>query len=158
MTGYGGGVVTDVDYAPMAIGQLTLGSTLTNMVASYQPFGNLGSSYSPTFYVQVLDSDDNIVLSHKYYEKRSLDQETAYVMNRLMKQVIDHPNGTGKAAKLSNTELVGKTGTSESWKDIWFIGCTPEYVSGIWYGYDTPDNTRNTYYSSSIIWKNVFGK
>lgn len=157
MTGYGGGVVTDVDLAPMAIGQLTLGATLTNMVASYQAFGNLGACYDPTFYTKVVDNEGNIVLQHKYYESRALDEESAWVMNRLMKQVIEHPNGTGKAARLENTELIGKTGTSEDWKDIWFIGCTPDYVSGVWYGYDTPANTRNTYYSSAVIWKNVFG-
>ena len=48
-------------------------------------------------------------------------------------------NGTGKRAKFSDWEIAGKTGTSQSARDAWFIGFSKYYVAGVWMGYD--DNT-----------------
>jgi penicillin-binding protein 1A len=149
---------SDADLAPLSVGALTNGLTLKELVAAYQVFGNGGKYYSPTSYTQVLDSDGKVVLQHKYTPIQSISKETAYVMNKLLQTVIEGPNGTGRAAKLTNTTLVGKTGTSQDWKDLSFVGCTPDYVSGVWYGYDIPKEIpTGTYYSSSIVWKNVFG-
>ncbi len=148
----------DADYAPLTVGALTNGIYLKELVAAYQPFGNLGKYYAPTTYTQVLDSNGKIVLQHKYNPIQSISKESAYVMNKLMQQVIEGPNGTGKAARLANTPLIGKTGTSQNWHDLAFVGCTPDYVSGIWYGYDTPKLIETgTYFSSAQVWKNVFG-
>ena len=59
---------------------------------------------------------------------------------------------------LSNTDLVGKTGTSSDWFDLSFVGCTPDYVSGIWIGYENPATIpTNEYQNIGAIWKNVFG-
>lgn len=151
-------VADDADLAPLSVGALTKGLTLKELVAAYQVFGNGGKYYTPTSYTQVLDSNGKVILQHKYTPIQSISKESAYVMNKLMQTVIEGPNGTGKAAKLANTPLVGKTGTSQEWKDLSFVGCTPEYVSGIWYGYDIPKEIpTGTYYSSSAVWKNVFG-
>jgi penicillin-binding protein 1A len=148
----------DADIAPMAVGALTNGITLKELVAAYQPFGNAGEYYTPTTYTRVLDSEGRAVLQHRYVKYQAVERETAYIMNKLLGQVIEGPNGTGRAAKLTNTPLIGKTGTTQDWHDLAFIGCTPEYVSGIWYGYDIPKEVATgTYYSSSQVWKNVFG-
>ncbi len=149
---------SDADLAPLSVGALTNGLTLEELVAAYQVFGNGGKYYAPTSYTQVLDSEGKAVLQHKYTPIQSISKESAYVMNKLMQTVIEGPNGTGRAARLANTPLVGKTGTSQEWHDLSFVGCTPDYVSGIWYGYDIPKEIpTGTYYSSPIVWKNVFG-
>jgi penicillin-binding protein 1A len=148
----------DADLSPMSVGALTNGITLKELVAAYQPFGNGGEYFEPTTYTKVLDSEGRIILQHKYVKFQSLSRETAYIMNKLLQQVIEGPNGTGRAARLTNTPLIGKTGTTQDWHDLAFIGCTPDYVSGIWYGYDIPKEvTTGTYYSSAQVWKNVFG-
>jgi penicillin-binding protein 1A len=148
----------DADLSPMSVGALTNGITLKELVAAYQPFGNGGEYFEPTTYTKVLDSEGRIILQHKYVKFQSLSRETAYIMNKLLQQVIEGPNGTGRAARLTNTPLIGKTGTTQDWHDLAFIGCTPDYVSGIWYGYDIPKEVpTGTYYSSSQVWKNVFG-
>ncbi len=148
----------DADIAPLSVGALTDGLTLRELVAAYQPFGNGGKYYSPTSYTEVVDAKGRTVLQHKYTPIQSISKESAYVMNKLMQTVIEGPNGTGRAAKLINTPLVGKTGTSQDWHDLSFVGCTPDYVSGVWYGYVTPKEVpTGTYYSSSQVWKNVFG-
>lgn len=149
----------DANIAPLSVGALTEGLTLKELVASYQVFGNGGKFYSPTSFTQVVDSSGKVVLQHKYTPIQAISKDTAYIMNKLMQTVIEGPNGTGRAAKLVNTPLVGKTGTSQDWHDLSFVGCTPDYVSGVWYGYSTPKQIpTGTYYSSSQVWKNVFGE
>lgn len=161
-------VAQDIEFSPMTVGGLTNGITLEEMVSSYQAFGNLGKIYEPTSYYKVEDVDGKVILEHKYIARQALDPDSAYVLNKLLQTVIEGPNGTGRAAKLPNTTLIGKTGTSQEWVDLAFVGCTPNYVSGIWYGYEdayiknekgetVPHSAQNTYYSSSVVWKNVFG-
>ena len=150
--------VKDVNLSPMTVGGLTDGVYLKELVSAYQAFGNLGQINTPTSYTKVVDSEGKVILEHKYIPTQAIDKDTAYVMNKLMQTVIEGPNGTGKVAKLTTTPLVGKTGTSQDWYDLSFVGCTPDYVSGIWYGYDTPKQAKNTYFSSAQVWKNVFGE
>lgn len=163
-----GKIYSDVNLAPLTVGSLSKGVTLKELVSAYQSFGNLGKIYEPTSYTKVIDSEGKTILEHQYLPTQAIDKDTAYVMNKLLANVVK-VGGTGVAAALKNTPLVGKTGTSEDWVDMSFVGCTPDYVSGIWYGYDepnrydeklkkwVPNEARNTYYSSSQVWKNVFG-
>ena len=65
--------------------------------------------------------------------------------------------GTGTTYKLSGIECFGKTGTTNDNKDRWFIGGTPDYVAGVWYGYDNP---KEVFYNlspnpSGTIWNAV---
>lgn len=158
-------VDADKNFSPMTVGGLTEGISLKELVSSYQAFGNLGKIYKPTSYSKVTDAEGNIVLEHKYEYTQALDADSAYVMNKLLQQVVDNSTvGTGRAAKLPGTALVGKTGTSQDWIDLSFVGCTPNYVSGVWYGYDDQyvngqvHSTQNTYYGSAQVWKNIFGE
>ncbi len=152
-------VADDANIAPLSVGALTNGLTLKELVASYQVFGNGGKYYKPTSYTKVVDANGQVVIQHKYTPIQSISEDTAYIMNKLMQTVIEGPNGTGRAARLENTPLVGKTGTSQDWHDLSFVGCTPDYVSGVWYGYENPKQIpTGTYYSSAQVWKNVFGE
>jgi penicillin-binding protein 1A len=148
----------DADLSPLSVGALTNGISLKELVASYQVFGNAGKYNKPTSYTQVIGPDGKAILENKITPIQSISEDTAYVMNKLMQTVVEGPNGTGRAAKLPSKLLIGKTGTSQDWCDLLFVGCTPDYVSGIWYGYDEPKEVKTgTYYSSSQVWKNVFG-
>ncbi|MFA5658156.1 MAG: transglycosylase domain-containing protein [Oscillospiraceae bacterium] len=151
-------VYSDIDYSPMAVGALTEGVTLKELVASYQIFGNLGQYYEPTFISMITNSEGDVVYQHKYIAQQPMDDASAYVMNRMMKNVVESYPGTGVKAKVGvNVELIGKTGTSQDWNDLLFVGCTPDYISGVWYGYDIPEAMNpNPYYSSAQIWNNVF--
>lgn len=151
-------VLTDMDYSPLAVGQLSVGVSIYDLVSAYQIFGNQGKYCEPSFINKIVDKNGNVVYQQRIYYEQAISEDSAYVMNRMMKTVVTSARGTGRAAALPTTELVAKTGTSEEWKDLLFIGCTPDYVSGIWYGYDTPARVyTGTYYSSSVVWKNVFG-
>lgn len=148
----------DADLSPMSVGALNEGVTLRELVAAYQVFGNAGQYFAPTSYTYVLDPAGEVVLEHNYTPIQSLSEESAYVMNKLLQQVVEGPNGTGRAARLNNVPVVGKTGTSQEWRDNLFVGCTPDYVSGVWYGYEDYRTVKSgVYYGTAQLWKNIFG-
>ncbi len=147
---------SDIDRSPMAIGGLTEGLKLYELVASYQVFGNGGTYYDPTFISKIVDSEGITVYEHEYKRQQALSSDTAYIMNRMMKRVVDFGTGTNAKLGVNGVEIVGKTGTSMDRKDLLFVGCTPEYVAGVWYGHDQPKAISNSYYNSSKIWNNIF--
>ncbi|MBQ5317394.1 MAG: transglycosylase domain-containing protein [Oscillospiraceae bacterium] len=148
----------DAYLSPMSVGALTNGVYLRELVAAYQVFGNGGKFFSPTSYTYVLDPSGDMILQHKYTPIQSISEDTAYVMNRMMKEVVEGEHGTGRAAKLPHVEVVGKTGTSQEWRDNLFVACTPDYVSGVWYGYENNRKVEpGTYYGTAELWKRIFG-
>lgn len=149
---------SDADYSPVTVGGLTNGTKLEELVGAYMIFGNGGKKYDVTYVSKVEDADGNAIYEKSDGYKQAISESTAYVMNRMMQNVITQQDGTGRYAKLNNTDLVGKTGTSSDWFDLSFVGCTPDYVSGIWIGYENPATIpTNEYQNIGAIWKNVFG-
>ena len=148
----------DAHLSPMAVGALTDGVYLRELVASYIPFGNLGKYYEPTSYYRVEGPNGELILEHNYTPIQSISESTAYIVNKMMQQVVDGEYGTGAEAKLLSKPVAGKTGTTQNWTDLLFLACTPDYVSGVWYGYDNNLEVElGTYYTSAHVWKNVFG-
>lgn len=148
----------DKNLSPMAVGALTYGVTLKELVNGYVPYGNGGSFYEATIIEKVEDSKGNIVIDSKKYPTQAVDPQTAYVMNKLLQQVVTAPEGTGKRAALTNKTVAGKSGTSQDNKDLLFMGMTEDFVSAVWYGYDQPvmvpyGSSTNT----ALMWKNVIG-
>lgn len=156
--------VFDEDYAPMATGSLTNGVTPLEMTTAYQAFGNGGYYYEPYSYYKIVNAKGEVLIEKKPEETReeALSENSAGIMNKLLQSVMTQ--GTGRSYKLNSVECFGKTGTTTENKDRWFIGGTPEYVGGVWYGYDTP---KEVHYSlspnpSGTIWnlvmKNIYEK
>ena len=150
-----GKILTDIDYSPLAVGGITDGLTIENLVNAYMPYGN-GGVYKKAHIISQLYSaaDGSLLLDNTGPGEQVIDPESAYVMNKLLQQVII--SGTGTAARLSNKTVAGKTGTTSDWNDICFVGLTEDFVSGIWMGYDTP-STLPAYVSSAAVWRNVIG-
>lgn len=149
---------SDADYSPVTVGGLTNGLKLEELVGAYMIFGNGGRKYEVSYISKIEDSEGNVIYEKTDGYKQAVSDSTSYIMNRMMQYVINDEQGTGRYAKLSNTDLVGKTGTSSDWYDLSFVGCTPDYVSGIWIGYENPSTIpTNEYQNIGAIWKNVFG-
>lgn len=149
---------TDIARSPMSVGALTNGVTLQDITACYQMFGNGGKYYGSTFISRILDSTGEVVYQHPLMGEQVIDESTAYVMNRMLETVVSSSRGTGRRARLENVELIAKTGTTQDWADLWFIGCTPQYVTGLWIGHDIPKEIdTDSCYGSPQMWKNVFG-
>lgn len=129
----------DKSEAPLALGQLTAGDNLLNVTNAYTSFANGGTLAEPRSYLYVTDNYGNVLLSNDYKRERIISEETASIMNQMLKNVVK--NGTAKSLKLKDmVEVAGKTGTSGNNQDKWFVGYTPYYVCGVWVGYDTPES------------------
>ncbi len=146
---------SDIAYAPLTIGALTNGVSIENLVNGYLPYGNGGTYYGAHIISRVEKGDGSIVYQNDGNPHEAVDKETAYVMNKLLQEVIK--NGTGTAAQLSNKTVAGKTGTSEDWNDLCFVGLTEDFVSGVWIGYDQKE-MLNTGLSSAKVWYNIIGE
>ena len=123
----------DKDLAPLALGGLTEGLTLLEMTAAYSIFPNDGCYSTPRLYTKVLYSDGRILLENKIEQDPAISQSTATVMTKMLQNVVT----SGTAAKLTldqKVNIAGKTGTTNDNKDLYFVGYTPYYVGGCWFG------------------------
>ncbi len=149
------GGASDIAYAPLTIGALTYGISPENLVNAYIPYGSGGVYSSAHIVKRVEKGDGTVVFENDGNPHEAVDAETAYVMNQLLREVIK--SGTGTAAQLSNKTVAGKTGTSEDWNDICFVGLTEDFVSGVWVGYDKK-RELNQGLSSAEVWYNIIGE
>ena len=155
----------DIDYAPLTVGATYSGPSLLNITNAYLPYGNGGKYYKAHIISSIKKTDTNeTILDHTNSEyTQSVSPETAYIMNKMLQNVVDpSPSdgqpGTGATAYLDKKTVAGKTGTTQNWRDISFIGMTEDFVSGIWIGYPNSGNEeaiKNT--KAATVWKNVFG-
>ncbi len=147
----------DCDLAPMATGSLTYGVTVLEMTAAYQAFGNGGYYYEGYSYYKIEDSQGNVILekSPEKDKEVALSENTSWVMNKMLQTVMTE--GTGRSYKIDGVECIGKTGTTTGSNDRWFIGGTPEYIGGVWYGYDKNKEVRYSLSAnpSGTIWNTI---
>ncbi|WP_395540738.1 transglycosylase domain-containing protein [Neotabrizicola sp. sgz301269] len=117
-------------------------STLIDMTGAYAGILNGGSSVKPYGLMALKLKDDNEVLFGQGggIGERVISEKAAHALIYMMTQVIEQ--GTGRRARLDGREAAGKTGTTNSARDAWFVGFTADYVAGVWIGYD--DNTPLT--------------
>ena len=149
-----GKVLSDVALAPIALGGLTDGVTVLDMCAAYCVFPNGGKYIKPSMYTKVLDSEGNVLLEHKASEQIAMSETTAEDMIGMLTNAVE--GGTGTAARLSGMRVAGKTGTTSSNHDRWFVGFTPYYVGAVWFGYDTPAALRGfSPNPAAVAWRKV---
>ena len=142
--------------SPLTLGALTNGVTLENLVNAYMPYGNQGMHYDAHLITMIKDSNQQIIYQCDGNPRRAIEDETAYVVNRLMRNVIK--SGTGMDANLYNKVVVGKTGTTQDFMDECFVGLTPDFASGITVGYKSNDlELAWDRIISAKVWRTVIG-
>ncbi|MDR0935980.1 MAG: transglycosylase domain-containing protein [Oscillospiraceae bacterium] len=129
--------LSDIDYSPLALGQLTDGASVLEMAAAYAIFDNKGVYTKPRFYTHIENSTGEIVIDNSPRSNIAISENTAYYMTDLLQNAVKQ--GTGYGAGVTNMPTAGKTGSSGSWKDRWFSGYTPYYVASVWTGYKVGD-------------------
>ncbi|MGI6498197.1 MAG: transglycosylase domain-containing protein [Oscillospiraceae bacterium] len=155
-TNSAGASFSDIDYAPLALGGFTRGASTLEMAAGYAMFVNGGSYMKPTTYSKVLDTKGNMVIDHTPKGETVISESTAYYMNEMLKGVVSSGSGTG--ARFSGMTIAGKTGTTTSKKDTWFVGYTPYYVGAVWVGYDKQERVNLSTNQAPVMWKKVMSK
>lgn len=111
--------------------------TPLELTRAYTIFPNMGILVKPYFIEKIYDkiyTPSKILYQHFPENKPIISVHTAYVMNNFMQAVVQY--GTGTCAKKLGVPVAGKTGTTEEYKDAWFVGYTPRYTCGVWVGYD----------------------
>lgn len=116
----------------IALGYLRDGVTPYNMAGYYQIFAN-GGMYTPSHVVLKIERGSEVYYRNDETAVRVLTENTAYICNRLLK-LVTQEGGTAVSAAVEGRDICGKTGTTEDFKDNWFIGMTPDYVCAVWYG------------------------
>jgi penicillin-binding protein 1A len=124
----------------MALGSSSL--SLYELTKSYAVFANQGKTFRPIFIKKILDRHGNLIEENSplFYvkevplEDQLITPQTAYLMTHLLEGVVQ--DGTGWRAKALGRPVAAKTGTTDQYFDAWFVGYTPEYITGIWVGFD----------------------
>ena len=145
---------SDIDLAPMVLGATTTGLSPYELAGAYMMYGDGGRMTSLHSYTSVRDYQGNEILEKDIVTTQAIGEDTAYIMNRLLHSVLFDRGGTayGIHPDANVMDSIGKTGTTNDNKDVWFVGLTPKYVMATWYGYDEnePMDDYNNYY----IYKN----
>ena len=103
------------------------------MVSAYSAFPNKGVRVEPHLIRRVLDRDGNVLEEWEKTTYKVTNEYVALTMVSMMRGVIDA--GTATGAKVLGVQQGGKTGTVNDHTDVWFVGYTPTYVTGVWMGY-----------------------
>ncbi len=110
------------------------GVTLLEMVRAYSVFANLGDMVEPVFVTRIVDRDGNVLETAEAAPRRVIEKSTAYLVTSLLTSVVQE--GTGRRVRALGRPTAGKTGTTNDLHDAWFMGYTPDLVTGVWVGYD----------------------
>lgn len=124
----------------LALGGMTLGAYNIDMCAAYATYANGGVYTKPIYYTKVYDHNGNLLLDNSEPEThRVVKDTTAWLMTSALQSVVNDAGGTGAKCRIPNQPVAGKTGTSNSVGDLWFVGYTPYYTAAIWTGFDDCD-------------------
>ena len=147
-------IKSDVGLAPLALGALTVGSTVQEMATAYATFANDGVYRESRLYTKVYNSDGELVVDNTQDSRKILSEKTVNYMNYCLYNAAN--NGTGGAAIFNGQTIAGKTGTTSSNRDRWFCGYTSHYTAAVWVGYDQPEQINiSTANPAAVLWRKV---
>ena len=122
-------------YKSIALGGLEHGITLAELTNVYSVFANKGIRTDAIFIREVRDREGNLLERNFPYKQEVLSPQVAAIVTNLLKAVVDE--GTGRSVgRHFERPIAGKTGTTNDFRDAWFMGYTPQIVMGTWFGYD----------------------
>jgi penicillin-binding protein 1A len=120
---------------------LALGSseiTLRELLVVYSVFAMGGKKPEPISIHRVVDAEGRVLEEHHPMTEEVISPQTAYLVTSLLQSVVKE--GTGRAVRSLGVPCAGKTGTTNEFKDAWFLGYTPDRIAGVWMGHGQPKN------------------
>lgn len=164
--------LTETDYnAATALGGITKGVSNLELTGAYAAIANDGIYTKPVFFTKILDHNGKVLLENEPQTKRVLKDSTAFLLTDALAESMESSrmyaspgvslNSTSVPANIPGMSNAGKSGTTTSNVDIWFVGYTPYYTAGIWSGCD--DNQKISAIGSSTsyhkrIWKQIMAR
>ena len=124
--------------------------TLAAITSAYGAFANGGAITAPSLIRRVVDADGVVLFEAAEMPRQVIKPITAYLMADMLRGVIDAGTGAGARRYGFTLPAGGKTGTTNDYKDAWFVGFTPSLAAGVWIGYDQPRTIRRGGYASEL--------
>lgn len=145
---------TDKESKTIGLGGFTYGTTTVEMASAYSTLARNGQYIDATNITKIYDrTTKETIYKNTYETKKIYDDGATYLMTDVLKSVLT--DGTGKSFQLPNiSEQAGKTGTTNSEKDLWFCGYTPSYSMAVWVGDDIP-TSQGHLSTQGYIWKEM---
>ncbi|MDQ3995967.1 MAG: penicillin-binding transpeptidase domain-containing protein, partial [Gemmatimonadota bacterium] len=112
--------------------------TPLELVTAYVPFANGGARVTPRLVRRIEAPDGKVLWSSEVERQQVMDPREAYEMTSMLRAVVDYGSGRALRDYGISAPIAGKTGTTNSGADVWFIGYSPTLVAGVWFGYDQP--------------------
>jgi penicillin-binding protein 1A len=113
--------------------------TPIDMAAGYTSLANGGFKVTPHAILEIRNTNGDVVYKHEPKMERTISDRVVNNLNFMLNKVVE--SGTGTAARIEKQTIAGKTGTTNAYKDAWFVGYTGSLVASVWMGND--DNTSS---------------
>ena len=160
---------TDLFETSSSLASTSQSYTVTNemLTAAFASIANDGIYQKPTYYTKVLDRQGNILLESVPSQTRIIKSSSAALLTNAMEDVISSDSSyyyqygitpTGTLCQVDSMTLAGKSGTTTSGSDVWFIGYSPYYTCGIWSGYDDSKVLSNGTEYHKTIWQKIMAR
>lgn len=151
---------SDCDMSPLALGGLTYGLTVMEVAGAYTILPNEGVRSAPRLYTVIYDNNGDVLLEQKIDQTVAISRSTSQIMTKILETVV--VSGTGAKVTLEKkVDTAGKTGSTNSNKDLYFVGYTPYYVGACWFGYDQPKYISGATYPTNpamLAWDKVMNR
>ena len=136
-----------------SVPSLALGAgevTLESLTTAYSVFATGGLRRTPVYIKRVEDAEGQVLYTTPYESQQVIGAPTAFLMSHMLADVINH--GTAYPARQLGFRLpaAGKTGTTNDYRDAWFVGYTPRLVTGVWVGFDQPQTILSRGYAATV--------
>ena len=119
----------------IVLGGLRHGVTPLEMASAYATLANTGIHVPPMPIVKITDAEGSLLWHPTPDPRVAVDPENSYLSTQALQEVVE--SGTGQAARLPRP-AAGKTGTTQNYRDAWFVGFTPQLAASVWVGHTRP--------------------
>ncbi|MCD2257229.1 penicillin-binding protein [Lactobacillus sp. CC-MHH1034] len=156
--------LSDKEYSELgiALGGTKNGVSVLQQASAFSTFANQGTHVTPHVISKITDPSGKVIYQAPATKRQVFSKSTAYIMQKMLNGVVTKGTASTLSYQLpfSESDLIGKTGTSNDYRDIWFIGSTPGVTMASWIGYDNFYGHNYTLNKSSsdanlTYWSNI---
>lgn len=145
------------------IGGLKYGTSVEELTNAYAAIANKGVFNDAYLIEDIRDSDNKIVYKHKADPKQIVSEQSAYLMTDMLRTVVTNGTATSIMSQFKNYKtipVVGKTGTTQNYSDVWFQGYTPDITLGVWSGHEKVIHTlsSDSHGRARSIWAKIMNE
>ncbi|MCD9024241.1 transglycosylase domain-containing protein [Cohnella silvisoli] len=145
------------------IGGLKYGVSVEELTNAYSAIANKGVFNDAYLIESIRDANNEFVYKHEANPKRIVSEQSAYLMTDMLRTVVTNGTATSIMSQFKNygkIPVVGKTGTTQNYGDVWFEGYTPDITLGVWAGYEKVIHTlsADSHGRARSIWAKIMNE